>query len=107
MTLIISGGRDRHLSAADLARLDALVEAEHVTEVLHGAQRGVDKDADRWARRRKLPVRTFPADWGLHGSAAGPVRNAAMAASRDGGSDGGEAWYEGPETRFRKRYEFC
>ncbi len=51
--------------------------------VVHGACRwGADVLADRWARRRGVPVEAWPADWARLGRRAGMLRNAAMVASR-------------------------
>jgi hypothetical protein len=48
------------------------------TVILHGGARGVDAEADRVARKLGLPVRVYPALWGEHGKAAGPIRNRQM-----------------------------
>lgn len=80
MRLIIAGGRDYRLSAADFARLDTILG---VTEVVSGACRGVDQDGEAWAAGWGLPVKRFPADWKTHGKAAGPLRNRQMAQYAD------------------------
>ena len=52
------------------------VRKEHGIEVLlEGGARGADRCAREWAKKRKVPVRTFPADWDQHGKAAGSIRN--------------------------------
>lgn len=47
--------------------------------IIHGACRGVDLLAGRYARERKYKCLEFPADWSL-GNFAGPKRNAEMIA---------------------------
>lgn len=46
--------------------------------IAHGAGQGADSLADRWAKWRRIEVRTFPAEWGRYGPSAGPIRNGAM-----------------------------
>jgi hypothetical protein len=81
MRLIIAGGRDYHLTPADIARLDAL--RPKVREVVCGGCSGADLDGELWAARHGIAVAYFPAHWQDHGRSAGPKRNAAMAAYAD------------------------
>lgn len=81
MKTIIAGSRsfERH---ANLPRLIAdAVECSdfEVTEVVSGCARGIDTAGEAWAAAHGIPIRRFPADWGRHGRAAGPMRNAEMA----------------------------
>lgn len=46
--------------------------------VIHGAARGADSLADRWADFYGLVRYPFPADWAKHGRRAGPIRNQQM-----------------------------
>ena len=47
--------------------------------VIHGAARGgADAIVDRLAKARGLKVEAYPADWNMHGKAAGPIRNQRM-----------------------------
>ena len=77
MRLLVCGGRDfddRHLAFEALDKLDA----EHCVDVvIHGAARGADTVAARWAAERSMPVWPFPADWS-RGNGAGPIRNQQM-----------------------------
>lgn len=73
----------------------------HVTEVVSGGARGVDKHGEEWAREHKIPVYRMPADWNKHGRSAGPIRNRQMAlyadaliAIWDGNSQGTEDMIE-------------
>jgi hypothetical protein len=47
--------------------------------ILHGAATGADTCAKRWAEKRNIRQRAMPADWSVHGKAAGPKRNEEMA----------------------------
>ncbi len=44
-----------------------------------GMAPGADMMAVTWANANKIPVMPFPAQWDLHGKAAGPIRNREMA----------------------------
>lgn len=46
--------------------------------VVHGAAPGADSMADAWARRMACEVIPVPANWKVHGKAAGPMRNQKM-----------------------------
>jgi hypothetical protein len=54
-----------------------------IDTVISGTSYGVDVLGEEWARRNKIPVKKYPADWKLYGKAAGPIRNAVMAKSAD------------------------
>lgn len=83
MRVIIAGGRN-YLARADDALWLAQIHMSHgFTEVLCGGAQGADAFGAEWAKENRIPVRVFPADWGRHGFAAGPIRNAEMAANAD------------------------
>jgi hypothetical protein len=66
-------GRDqRH------AVLDAMARAVRITAVIHGDAVGADRLPGEWARLRGVEEIAFPADWAVHGRAAGPIRNRQM-----------------------------
>lgn len=82
MKVIIAGSR----TFTDRKKFDDVMRslpfASKITEIVHGACRGVDSMAhDFWDGL--VPVKPFPADWKAHGRAAGPIRNRAMAAYAD------------------------
>ena len=54
-----------------------------VTEVVSGGCRGVDRLGEDWAVKEHIPIKVFPANWGKHGRAAGPIRNKQMAEYAD------------------------
>ena len=82
MRVIVAGGRDAQ-PAYELV-VSAIAESGiQITELVHGAARGIDSAAGEWAERNNMPVKVFPADWGQHGRAAGPIRNRQMAEYAD------------------------
>ncbi len=48
------------------------------TTIVHGAAAGADNIAGYVAGLLGLPVKPYPANWVLHGKAAGPIRNQFM-----------------------------
>jgi predicted Rossmann fold nucleotide-binding protein DprA/Smf involved in DNA uptake len=113
MKTIIAGGRDVPTNIA-IAYIQAAV-AEcgwQLTEVIHGAARGVDSAAALFYEGL-LPVRAFPADWSKHGNAAGPIRNRLMAdnaealiAIWDGKSSGTKNMIDTATTKGLKVYVY-
>lgn len=51
--------------------------------IVSGAASGADRLGERYAYENNYKVLRFPADWKKHGRAAGPIRNAEMAAIAD------------------------
>lgn len=54
-----------------------------ITEVVCGMAKGVDTFGMRWAYENNVQVNKKPADWDLHGKAAGFIRNKEMAQYAD------------------------
>lgn len=82
MKIIIAGCRT--VRDQQIVR-DAVEESGLVgqmTELVHGGCRGVDSIA-HYQFEGIVPVKVFLADWGKHGKAAGPLRNAEMAKYAD------------------------
>ena len=75
MKTIIAGGRDYILSQQDYEYLDTLP----ITEVVCGCATGADTCGEEWAKRKRIPVERFPADWQRYGKSAGYIRNEKMA----------------------------
>jgi hypothetical protein len=46
--------------------------------ITHGGAPGADKFANDWALEAQVPCFRFPARWGEHANAAGPIRNREM-----------------------------
>jgi len=72
--VLVCGGRDYRDMTTVTRWLDVLAPGL----VIHGAARGADECAWRWACRSFVPDKAFPADWKKHGRAAGPIRNQKM-----------------------------
>jgi hypothetical protein len=79
MKVIIAGGRDFIVGPKQRVWLDGIADAHGGVElVISGAAPGADAGGEEWAKRRKIPVKRFPADWS-QGPSAGPKRNRQMA----------------------------
>jgi hypothetical protein len=98
--IVVTGSRnwdDSNLIRAVLTGIADKARAAGQNPVLiHGNARGVDKMAERIWIELGLPFKRYPADWGRHGKAAGPIRNRQMidtenpdlvVAFRKGGTD--------------------
>jgi hypothetical protein len=73
--VLVCGSRDW----SDVVRLrNRLAELPADAEIIHGAARGADRDAQRIARELGLRETAFPADWETYGKRAGIVRNVQM-----------------------------
>lgn len=53
------------------------------TLIIHGGARGVDVEAGLVAKRLGFPTEVVIPQWGVHGKAAGPIRNREMVATAD------------------------
>lgn len=85
--VIVCGGRDYADAERVREILDQHVGTLVVSEsrnthywpvLVHGAAAGADSLADEWANGRDVFVEAYPANWDLHGRAAGPIRNQEM-----------------------------
>lgn len=54
-----------------------------VSEVVCGKAVGVDSLGEQYAIMRGISVKEMPANWAMHGKAAGPIRNREMAEYTD------------------------
>ena len=81
MKTIIAGSRD--ITDPSIVEEAILRSKFHITEVVSGACRGVDRMGECWAAVNNLPVTQFPANWKVNGKAAGPLRNFAMSKYAD------------------------
>lgn len=78
MKVLVCGGRDFLDAKTVFDTLDSWHRARSITLVVHGDAKGADSLAKLWAISRDIPVKAYPANWELHGKAAGPVRNKQM-----------------------------
>jgi hypothetical protein len=84
--VLVCGGRHYQDRLAVFRELDRLTEPddEHPLGkvqlmIIHGAcPTGADRWADEWAVVNWAKLEEYPADWGAHGKAAGPIRNQRM-----------------------------
>lgn len=77
MRVIIAGSRNGNDYSALLA---AIQESKFdITTVVSGCARGVDTMGEHYAETMGIPVVRYPAQWDVHGKAAGPRRNRQMA----------------------------
>ena len=78
-TWLICGGRDfMDWAVFDSAMGDLIRIKGMPTRIIQGGAAGADEMARLWAARHAVEVQTEPANWLLHGRAAGPIRNQAM-----------------------------
>lgn len=79
MRVLVCGGRDFNDWIFFRDKLDELIP--YMTEkviIISGMAKGADKMAVRWAEENWLEVNKYPADWTVHGKAAGFIRNQQM-----------------------------
>ena len=77
--VLVTGGRDFSDFNLVVRIMDALDPKPGL--IIHGAAKGADSLADRWARLRGVPVREFKCNWrpnGVFDRAAGFKRNSTM-----------------------------
>ena len=55
----------------------------HRVIIVSGHARGTDTMGERFAKEHGLPCEYYPANWQIHGRAAGPIRNKEMANNAD------------------------
>ncbi len=71
MKALVCGGRDysnfQHLKAT----LNKIHQETPITTLIHGAARGADSLAGRWAKETSVPVQEFPANWNAHDQKCG------------------------------------
>lgn len=59
--------------------MNALPVGDYIgSTVISGHAKGADTLGEQFARDMGLQLQTFPADWNVHGRAAGPIRNTQM-----------------------------
>lgn len=78
MRLVVTGGRNFDDAVRVSFALSAVHRKHGITLLIEGGARGADRLCAEWAKRVGVPCKTFPADWGGHGKAAGHLRNQQM-----------------------------
>jgi hypothetical protein len=74
MILLVCGSREW----CDTEAIEYHLKRLSPSVVIHGACRGADVIAGQIAKRMGISVKTYPANWGKHGKAAGYIRNQEM-----------------------------
>ena len=74
MRVLVCGSRHFH----DKKRMKEVLDNYDITTIIEGEARGADTLARLYAERYGIPCLPFPAQWGKHGKAAGPIRNREM-----------------------------
>jgi len=74
MKILVCGGRNFNDGKWFFDELDKL----NPKHVISGGAQGADQLAISWAKYYCVPYTVFPANWGVHGKAAGPIRNKRM-----------------------------
>lgn len=74
MRVLVCGSR--HFNNEEL--MEDVLKQFNITTVIEGEARGADTLARKYAERHGLDVLPFPAQWDLHGKAAGSIRNTQM-----------------------------
>ncbi len=79
MMVLVTGGRGYADKEFLFEVLDNLQRRYGFDMVLHGAARGADSLAGKWARERGVQEVVCPANWDKHKLRAGYIRNSKMA----------------------------
>lgn len=78
MRLLVCGGRDYQNSRYVYDILDAYHKQYLINVIIEGDARGVDRMAGYWAKKNKIDLLLFPAEWEKYGKRAGYLRNKRM-----------------------------
>lgn len=99
MRVLVCGGRDLDPNkvSAWLCANAAETLGHQPTFVIDGGAHGADQGSLYWRNIRRIPGKTYPADWQKHGKAAGPIRNSQML--KEGKPDAVIAFHGGAGTQ--------
>ena len=78
MKILVCGGRDYTDYDRLEDELNLLWRVHGDFTIISGMARGADSLAVRYAEQYDCPLEKFPAQWDVHGRAAGPIRNQQM-----------------------------
>lgn len=81
--LIIAGSRS--IVSYDVIESAYASSGYKAIEVISGRARGIDRLGEQFAKKHKLPLAKFPADWDTYPEVAGLIRNKQMAVYGDAG----------------------
>lgn len=83
MRIIIAGSRNAP-NSLELIEKHIMAPEWSIDEIVSGMSGNVDLAAVEYARKNKIKLKKFYAQWGEYGRAAGPIRNEEMALYADG-----------------------
>lgn len=78
LRVLVCGGRNFDDAMTLGAWLGGIHKTHGIDLIIHGAARGADTMAAKFAEWAGIPTAAFPADWKQHGKAAGSIRNSVM-----------------------------
>lgn len=78
MRVLVCGGRDFRNKELLNQVLNDLAKVEIVDCIIEGDAEGADRLAGFWAKKHRVDLKLFPANWNLHKKSAGPIRNQKM-----------------------------
>lgn len=78
MRVLVCGGRGYADKRRVWEELDLLALKRGWLTIIEGGATGADRHARAWAAEHYHGLVTVKADWHLHGTAAGPIRNRVM-----------------------------
>ena len=84
--IIIAGGRDFNdytLLTKVCNEAIPRMAGDNTPVIISGGAAGADSLGEQYAQENGIAIERHPADWKKHGKAAGPIRNAEMAACAD------------------------
>ena len=82
MKVVIAGGRNFR-DYAVLKEAISRIQFQEMPVIISGGATGADSLGERFAKENGYPLLRFPAQWGVYGKAAGPIRNVRMAEEAD------------------------
>lgn len=81
MIVLFTGTRDAGtcgIELIDIIVASAGLKPSQIRTIYSGGATGIDRLAEEYAMLHKIPLVVEPANWKLHGKAAGAIRNAEM-----------------------------
>ena len=78
LRVLVCGGRNFNGASLVNSLLGVIHARSGIAAIVQGGASGADELARWFAERKGIPCETFPADWEVHGRAAGPIRNQRM-----------------------------
>lgn len=78
MRILVCGGRDYTDTKRVYEVLDDMLRHSVVDCIIEGDARGVDRIAGYWAKKNRIDLKLFPANWDKYKKAAGFIRNKQM-----------------------------